>query len=219
MTSPSSIPILLETKDFLVVEKPESLASIRERDREQPSLHHVLQESRGERLFIVHRLDKEVSGVILFARNAEAHRHLNDLFAGREVQKVYVAAVHGVITTAGGSIQKPLRQFGSGRVGVDDRGREAETHFDVEEKWPASTLVKARPRTGRRHQIRVHFYSIGHPIIGDSRYGDQALQRGFPRLMLHAHSLSFTDRGGRRVTVESPLPLSFLQVCEGLKRA
>lgn len=218
MTSFPEIPLLLETKDLLVVEKPELLASIQERDREQVSLHHILQETRGERLFIVHRLDKEVSGVILFARNAEAHRHLNDQFAGRDVQKTYIAVVHGVIPTAGGSIERALRQFGSGRVGVDDRGKRAETHFDVEERWPASTLVKALPRTGRRHQIRVHFYSIEHPIVGDTRYGDQALQRDFFRLMLHARTLSFTDRGGMRVTVESPLPPSFLLACERLKR-
>ena len=212
-----TIPVLLETKDLLAVEKPELLATIPERDREQASLQRLLEEARGEKLFVVHRLDKEVSGVILFARNADAHRHLNDQFAGRDVQKVYTAVVHGVIAGVGGSIKKPLRQFGSGRVGVDDRGKEAVTDFDVEERWPASTLVKALPHTGRRHQIRVHFYSIGHPIVGDTRYGDLAMQSG-TRLLLHARSITFTDRGGKRIILESPLPASFLLACENLKR-
>ncbi len=212
-----TIPILYESADYLAVNKPEAIASIPERRPGTESVLQTLQRERGEKLFVVHRLDKEVSGVLVFARNAAAHRHLNTRFDERAVRKTYLAAVHGVITAPGGSIKNPIRQFGSGRMGVDRNGKPAETDYDVVERWPSATLVKIFPRTGRRHQIRVHFYSVGHSVVGDLRYGNPGLQGRFQRLMLHALQISFLLPTLQRVTFEADPPASFLEICESLR--
>ncbi len=212
-----TIPILYETADYLAVDKPEAIASIPERRPGTESVLQILQRDRGEKLFVVHRLDKEVSGVLVFARNAGAHRHLNRRFDERAVRKTYLAVVHGVIGAPGGSIKDSIREFGSGRMGVDEHGKPAETDYDVVERWPSATLVKVFPRTGRRHQIRVHFYSIGHPVVGDRRYGDSALQVCFGRLMLHALQISFLLPTLDRAIIKADPPASFLEMCEMLR--
>jgi tRNA pseudouridine32 synthase/23S rRNA pseudouridine746 synthase len=211
------LPILYESPDYLAVNKPEGIASIPERLPGSESVLQILQRERHEKLFVVHRLDKEVSGVLVFARNAEAHRYLNDRFSGREVRKTYLAVVHGVLTGDGGTIEKPLRQFGSGRMGVDERGKPSRTDFDIQERWPSTTFVRAFPRTGRRHQLRVHFYAIGHPVVGDRRYGDIAIQGHFPRLMLHALQISFVLSTLERVSIQAGTPATFLETCKDLR--
>jgi tRNA pseudouridine32 synthase / 23S rRNA pseudouridine746 synthase len=203
--------ILYEDADLVAVNKAEGIASIPERNREKGSLVELLSERGEGRLFIVHRLDKEVSGVILFAKNPETHRLLNGQFSGREVKKVYRALVDGVIEKAGGTIDRPIREFGSGRMGIDEEGKASRTDFDVVERFPASTLVRAFPRTGRRHQIRVHFYSIGHPIAGDPRYGERKVQQEYTRLMLHAEEIAFRAPSGRLLRIQAPLPPTFLE--------
>jgi len=212
------VDVLFEDNDFLAVHKPENIASIPERLSGRDSIVHMLRQSRGERLFVVHRLDKEVSGVLVFARNSGAHKYLNDKFSSREVRKSYLAVVHGLIPGEGGSVNRPLRQFGSGRMGVDDRGKPAETSFDVEERLGRYTVVMAYPHTGRRHQLRVHFYSIGHPVVGDVRYGDRALQKKFPRLMLHALTISFVLPSGERIKIHADPPTSFLKCFNQLRQ-
>jgi tRNA pseudouridine32 synthase/23S rRNA pseudouridine746 synthase len=205
--------ILYEDADLIAVNKPEGIASIPERNREKGSLVELFSERGDSRLFIVHRLDKEVSGLILFAKNPATHRLLNDQFSGREVNKVYRALVHGVIERSGGTVDRPIREFGSGRMGIDEKeGKACQTDFDVVERWPASTLVRAFPRTGRRHQIRVHFYSIGHPIVGDPRYGERKVQQEFARLMLHAEEIAFRTPSGRMLRIQAPLPRTFLEI-------
>ncbi len=211
------IPVLYESTDYLAVNKPEGIASIPERLPKTESVLQILQQDRGEKLYVVHRLDKEVSGVLLFARNADAHRYLNDKFSGREVRKTYLAVLQGVLAAAGGSVRQPIRQFGSGRMGVDQRGKASVTDFDVVERWSSMTLVKAYPRTGRRHQLRVHFYFIGHPVAGDLRYGNVAIQSRFRRLMLHALQISFLLPTVERVDLKVDPPASFLEICELLR--
>jgi RluA family pseudouridine synthase len=203
-------PILYQDEDLLAADKPEGLASIPGRGPDRDCLTARLAPSFG-RLFVVHRLDAEVSGVILLARNAAAHRALNDQFAGREVRKTYCAVVHGLVRPDRGRIDRPIRAFGSGRMGIDaGRGKPSVTEFAVVERLARFTRVTAWPLTGRRHQIRVHFYALGHPIAGDRRYGDKATQPAFARLMLHAASVSFLHPDGRNLTVASPLPETFL---------
>jgi tRNA pseudouridine32 synthase/23S rRNA pseudouridine746 synthase len=209
------IDILYEDKDILAVNKPEGLVAVPERRRLDQSLFEMLCAERAEKLYIVHRIDRETSGVIVFARNAEMHRQLNWQFETRSVEKMYLALVHGVISEDRGEIDKPLRQFGSGRVAVDDqRGKASLTEFRVLERLEAFTLVDIRPHTGRRHQIRVHFYSMGHSIVGDPLYGDKALQDSYPRLMLHARRLTLDNPPGQRLTLEAPIPESFRRVLE-----
>jgi len=207
------IEVLYEDEDLLAVNKPEGLVAVPERRRLDQSLFEMLCAERGEKLYIVHRIDRETSGVIVFARNAEAHRQLNRQFETRSVEKVYLAFVHGIISDDQGEIDKPLRQFGSGRVAVDaQHGKDSITEFRVLERPGAFTLIEARPRTGRRHQIRVHFYSIGHPIVGDPLYGDGAIQHSYSRLMLHARRLTLEQPSGRRLTIEAAIPPSFQKI-------
>jgi RluA family pseudouridine synthase len=168
------------------------------------------------RLYPVHRLDREASGVIVFAKDAETHRHLNGEFDRRAVRKTYLALVHGV-TANRGTIDKPIREFGSGRMGVDAaRGKPSSTQFKVERRLRGYTLVRVHPLTGRRHQIRVHLYSLGHPIVGDKKYGDRAVQSAFPRLMLHAIEIEFALPSGERLRIAAPVPESFSAVLQTL---
>jgi RluA family pseudouridine synthase len=214
-----TIPVLFEDDDLIAVDKPEKLASIPERNPEKISLLKLLTEALHRKLYVVHRLDKQVSGVILFAKTPQAHRHLNTLFEHRQVSKTYMALVHGVIEEAKGTIDKPLRRFGSGRMGEDaERGKPCWTEFAVEARLPGFTLVRVNPLTGRKHQIRTHFFSIGHPIAGDALYGDKALQKIFPRLMLHSSNLRFNLPSGKDVMIESTLPMSFSDVLAGIRK-
>lgn len=211
-----TIPVLFENDDVLAVDKPPGLASNREAG--SGGLPGVLAAERDGRLLPVHRLDKEAGGVILFAKTPEAHRFLNGAFERREVRKTYLALVHGRLRSGRGTVSLPIREFGSGRMGVDAaRGKAAVTEFEVEERFKTHTLVRVRPVTGRRHQIRVHLYALGHPIAGDSRYGDPALRGLAPRLMLHALEISFPLPGGGTATAAAPPPPSFTGYLETIR--
>lgn len=215
--SGASFQILFEDSDIIAVNKPEGLSSITENDIKAVSLHSLLEEKLAQKLFIVHRLDKEVSGVILFAKNSRTHKYINDLFAERKVKKFYTALVQGVIRENEGVIRKPIREFGSGRMGVDDRkGKPSETKYYVVKRFKDYTLLELNPSTGRRHQLRVHLYSIGHPIVGDVRYGDRAVQENFARILLHARSLEFQLPDGKIIFVEAPVPNSFSEMLNTL---
>jgi tRNA pseudouridine32 synthase/23S rRNA pseudouridine746 synthase len=213
------VAILYEDDDLLAIDKPEGLVAVPDRRGRGDSLFETLCAERGEKLYIVHRIDRETSGVIVFARNVGTHRRLNRQFETRSVEKVYLALAYGDIGEDQGQIDKPLRQFGSGRIGVDDRhGKPSSTEFRVLQRLEGFTLVEARPRTGRRHQIRVHLYGIGHPIVGDPLYGDRGVQRFYPRLMLHARRLTLDYPPGRRLTLEAPIPESFDRVLTAVAR-
>jgi tRNA pseudouridine32 synthase/23S rRNA pseudouridine746 synthase len=216
--------ILFENDDIIAVDKPAGLACIAERDREKDNLHAQLSAMYPHKIFIVHRLDKEASGVVIFAKNAAAHRCLCRQFAEHTVEKTYIALVHGSITNDNGKIDNPLRQFGSGRVAVDmERGKPSVTEYKVFERFRDFTLVHAYPITGRRHQLRVHFYSMGHAIAGDPLYGQRETSDESPPaikcLMLHAEKIKFILPFGEQIIIKSPLPESFTQVLEALKKA
>lgn len=213
------IAVLFVSPDVVAVCKPEGTASIPERAGDSACAQALVGAELGERVYAVHRLDKDVSGVLLFARNAEAHRHLNDAFAARRVLKQYLAVVHGSPPADVGRIDAPLREFGSGRMGVDPEvGKASETDFVVLERGPAWALVRLVPRTGRRHQLRVHCYHAGHPIVGDRRYGPPAAQRAYPRLMLHAERIAVDAGGGLApVDIYAPPSPSFLAAWEALR--
>lgn len=219
VTGYQAIPVLFENDDIIAVDKPEKLASIPERNRENVSLLRILSETMERKLYTVHRLDKQVSGVILFAKTPAAHRQLNLLFEHRQVHKTYMALVHGEITGQRGVIDKPLRCFGSGRMGEDaDKGKPSVTEYAVEERLTGYTRVKVNPLTGRKHQIRAHLFGIGHPIVGDTLYGDKSLQKTFPRLMLHALSIRLVLAPvGQDVAVTSEIPISFSEVLRSIR--
>ena len=175
---------------LVVADKPSGMPSVRDASAEDESLHALLADHLGERLLVVHRLDRGTSGLIVFARNPDAHRALSQLFESRTVMKRYLAAVLGHLDPPSGIVDRPLRTFGSGRVAVDPRGKPARTTFRVVERLEGADLVDVRPETGRRHQIRVHLYALGHPVLGDTRYGAPRPVGGGPRLMLHAVELT-----------------------------
>jgi tRNA pseudouridine32 synthase/23S rRNA pseudouridine746 synthase len=217
-SAPPPIPrTLFENESLLAVDKPEGVVSISEAGK--GGLPELLRGVYGGKLYPVHRLDREASGVIVFAKDPDMHRHLNGEFDRRSVRKTYLALTHGIMTANRGIVNKPLREFGSGRMGVDaKRGKPSSTEFKVYERLRGYTLVRAYPLTGRRHQIRVHLYSIGHPIVGDLKYGDRAMQDQFPRLMLHAMEIEFDLPSGERLRIEAPVPESFIAVMEELRK-
>jgi len=207
--------ILYDDHHLIAVNKSEGIATIPERRPGEPSLIKDLSAELNQRLYIVHRIDKDVSGVVMFAKTPEAHRVLCLQFERGTVRKTYRGLAWGQIETDSGVINQPIRQFGSGRMGIDvQRGKRSVTEFTVLERLPRATLVKIQTRTGRRHQIRVHFYSLGHPLVGDLRYGDKAQQQQFPRLMLHASEIQAQLPDGAPVILSAPLPESFTQVLE-----
>jgi RluA family pseudouridine synthase len=190
--------------------KPAGVAAIPEKRDDLCCLSALLSAQLGTPVMPVHRLDKEVSGVMLYALHPEAHRFLNNAFEHRDVHKTYQALVHGIIAEDQGVITRPIREFGSGRMGVDDlKGKPSETRFTVIKRADRFTLVELSPQTGRRHQLRVHLYSIGHPIVGDTRYGDKALQAGFSRLMLTSTGIDLTLPSGKRLLIENMIPGDF----------
>ncbi|HEY1338465.1 MAG TPA: RluA family pseudouridine synthase [Bryobacteraceae bacterium] len=155
---------------------------------------------------IVHRLDKDTSGVLLVARTDTAHRALASQFAGRTVEKIYLALVLGGMRSETGRLERPIARDPVRRIRMTARlgsGRAALTEYRVLERFNKFTYLEVRIGTGRTHQIRVHLASEGHPVAGDRLYGGPAAERMF----LHAWRIAFTSpASGKRVTVESPLP-------------
>jgi len=215
--------ILFQDDNIIAIDKPSGLACIVERDREKNNLHSQLSALYPHKIYIVHRLDKEASGIVLFAKNADTHRCLCRQFTEHTVRKTYLALLHGSVAGNSGTIDKPIRQFGSSRVAVDiERGKPSVTEYEVIERFRDYTLVRAYPVTGRRHQLRVHFYSIGHPIVGDPLYGlrDTSNKRRATskRLVLHAEKISFSLPTGEQMIIESSSPEAFTQFIKSLRR-
>jgi tRNA pseudouridine32 synthase / 23S rRNA pseudouridine746 synthase len=200
-----------------VVNKPEGMLSIPGRNSDAECLLTELSGIVSQKLYVVHRLDREVSGVLIFAKDKSVHKFLNDQFSNRQIHKTYLALVHGRIENNEGLIDMPIRQFGSGRMGIDMKtGKSCATNYRVNNRFENYTLVVANPVTGRRHQIRVHFYSIGHAIVGDRQYGDKNLQKQFPHLMLHANKIAFGTPSIPNLEIEAPVPGFFNSALKNL---
>ncbi len=211
------IAVLWEDAHVLAVDKPAGVVSSPRWVHDEGCLPALMQRRGYDRLFIVHRLDKAASGVMLYAKTKAAHAHLNRQFSEREVHKRYIAMVHGDVERSSGRIDRPIRQFGSGRMGVDDqRGAASLTVFQRLVHWEEYTLLHVAPHTGRRHQIRVHLYSIGHPVVGDLRYGERGLQSRYSRLMLHASAICFRTTSGELRRLEADLPEEFKSLVDRL---
>jgi 23S rRNA pseudouridine1911/1915/1917 synthase len=176
---------------------------------------------------IVHRLDKETSGVLLVAKNEYAHEILSKQFKTRQVEKRYLALVHGELSQTEGVIDVPIGRDVRSRTRISTRSnrlREAQTAYEVLERLHRFTYVKALPRTGRTHQIRVHFHYLGHPVVGDKIYskGERekvrdsrkfAAIRKSGRHFLHATFLKFVHpTTGEEMSFESPLPRELEQL-------
>ncbi|MDM7993324.1 MAG: RluA family pseudouridine synthase [Candidatus Fermentibacter sp.] len=205
-SSSGGIVIIADRDGIVAVSKPEGMASVPDRRGSPGDLHSMLQEILGARLYVVHRLDRPTSGVILFARTAPVHRALCMAFQSGGAAKTYHAVVLGHLEDR--TISLPLRRFGSGRVWVDEaRGKPCTTVVKVLEHGTGFTLAEARPHTGRLHQIRAHLAAVGHPVAGDTVYSKDSCV-AWPRLMLHASRIEVQSSGGGAV-FEAPLPEAF----------
>jgi len=174
-----------------------------------------------ERAGIVHRLDKDTSGVILVAKTAEAQDSLRAQFKARAVVKRYLALVEGTLNTPDGLIDAPIGRDPAQRkrMAVVRDGREAVTEYHVLDTYADFSLLEVLPHTGRTHQIRVHLAFVGHPVVGDTVYGRRKPSIKLKRCFLHAASLTFArPDSGELITVEAPLPVALREILDKLPR-
>ena len=184
-------------------------------------LGDLLEGGDPERPGIVHRLDKDTSGLLVVARSEEAQRALAAEVAARQVDRVYLALTSGRLDSRTGTIDAPIgrERRTRTRMAVSGAGsRKARTHFEVLELLPRSSYVEVTLETGRTHQIRAHFDAIGHPLVGDRTYGPGAEAYGLGRQFLHAHRLAFTHPvSGERLEFRSELPEDLKEALRGAR--
>jgi 23S rRNA pseudouridine1911/1915/1917 synthase len=210
------LDVLYEDADVIAINKPAGMVVHAGAGRHSGTLVNAVLHRFGKlstvggelRPGIVHRLDRFTSGVILVARHDAAHRNLAEQFASRQVEKVYIALVHGRLKNDQGSITTPIARDPVARVRMTARlahGRRAVTSYQVLKRFENFTLLEVKIGTGRTHQIRVHLSSVRHPVAGDKLYGAPASDLG--RYFLHAREISFTSPStGQRIQVAAPLP-------------
>lgn len=217
--------IIAETENWVAVNKPSGLLSIPDREGKETSLKTLLKEKYGE-IFTVHRIDKDTSGLIIFAKNEAAHKHLSKQFEDRQTKKIYLGLVTGSPSVKTGRIDSPIAEHPAlnGTMIIHRKGKEALTDYEVLEDFSIYSLVRFQIHTGRTHQIRIHMKDIGHPIVCDVLYGDgkpiliSALKKKYNlsrneleerpilgRLALHAFQLAFKDIDGKSIELEAPL--------------
>jgi 23S rRNA pseudouridine1911/1915/1917 synthase len=227
--SAEDIPLRVLASDgsIVVLDKPSGMTVHPGAGRREGTLAaaliHAFPEIAGvgspERPGIVHRLDRETSGVMVAARSPAAFESLSGQFRDRNVHKIYLGLVWGRMPAAEGCFTWAIgRHVRHGqKISVRTRRpKQAETRYRVLREYRETTLLELRPVTGRTHQIRVHLAAAGHPVVGDGRYGKKGARK-FPRLFLHAHRLSFSHPGtGERVEFESPLPAELEEILRAL---
>ena len=240
-----NIPILFENEHLLVINKPAGLVVHSDGRTDEPTLVDWILENYpdiqgvGENMFIahkgndieinrpgiVHRIDRETSGILVIAKTQDSFLHLKQQFKNRKVEKNYHAICHGRIKQDSGEITEPIgrhaKDFRKKIAGNTARGKVREAHTDylvidryedrkdkkdIQGKYPAYTYVEARPKTGRTHQIRVHLKWLNHPIIGDTLYEGKRSTSFIERTALHAQGISLVDNSGEEISVTCPLP-------------
>jgi len=217
--------IIAETENWVAVNKPSGLLSIPDRMGKDISLKAILKEAYGD-IYTVHRIDKDTSGLIIFAKNEVAHKHLSRQFEDRQTRKIYQGLVIGSPAESAGSLDASIMEHPAlnGTMIIHRKGKEALTDYTVLEDFGIYSFLEFRIHTGRTHQIRVHMKDMGHPIVCDSLYGDgkplllSSIKSKFKlskeeleerpimgRLALHAFQLSFTDLCENTIDLEAPL--------------
>ena len=218
--------LLAETENWVAVNKPSGLLSVPDREGKEVSLKQLLQKKYGK-IFAVHRLDRDTSGVILFAKNELTHRELSQQFEQRTTIKIYSGLVVGKPEPLTQLIDSPIKEHPgiAGKMIIHRNGKPAQTEYTVVETITPYSWVSFQLHTGRTHQIRIHMQSLGFPLVGDPLYGDgqpvllsrfkskfklskqdEAEKPLLNRLALHASILKFQEKDGSQVTIEADLP-------------
>ena len=230
--------IILENEHFIVINKPPGLLSIPDREGKEISLKEILQQ-KYEQIFTVHRLDRETSGIIVFAKDAETHKFLSQAFEERAVEKYYAGIVVGTLPDKQRTIDAPITEntVKRGVMIIHKRGKPAVTDYTVLEEFGKFSFVQFQIHTGRTHQIRVHMQYVGHPLVCDEVYGDglpvkiSSFKRNYKlskneeeerpilaRTGLHAQRLRFTDMNGNQYDLEAEMPKDMRALLQQLRK-
>ena len=231
--------IIFENEDLVVLNKPHGLLSIPDREGKEVSLKQILQEKYGD-IFTIHRLDRNTSGVIVFAKNEQTHREYSQLFEDRKTEKYYTGIVVGSPVNKTGTINAPIAEntVTRGVMLIHHRGKESITDYEVIKDFKIFSWMKFRIHTGRTHQIRIHMKHIGHPLACDELYGDgkpillsSIKSKKFKlskdvleerpllnRLALHAQTLHITDSKGQQFDWEASIPKDMKATISQLKK-
>ncbi len=231
--------VLFEDDDIIIVNKPPFFLTVPDRYSPQKNNIYAWLNSKYGKVFIVHRLDKETSGILVFAKNEEAHRDLSRKFEARDVKKIYLTLLDGVVHHDEGEIDKPIILHKNGhRMVVSRNGKQSVTAYKVVDRYKDFSLVEAQIKTGRMHQIRIHFESIGYPLAVDSIYGrregfllseikkrkyklgkEQDEKPLISRVILHAYKLSFVHpTTNELMDFQADLPKDFSAVVKQLDK-
>ena len=231
------LDVIFENEQFIVINKPAGLLSVPDRTQSQVSLKDLLIQKYGA-IYTVHRLDKDTSGVIVFAKDEAAHKELSLLFEGRDIEKFYLGLVHGSVSNETGSIDAPIMEHPAknGKMITHAKGKPSLTDYEVLENFRIYSWLKFRIHTGRTHQIRVHMQHIGHSIVCDELYGNPApvlissLKRNYhlskkeeterpilSRLALHSYQLNF-KLNDTQYNFEAELPKDLKALLQQLRK-
>lgn len=234
----NNLQIIFENDDFVAINKPAGLLTIPDREQSEKSLKEILKDKYGT-IFTVHRLDKDTSGLVIFAKNETAHKYFSKLFEDRKVEKYYLGIVLGSPANITGSIDAPITEHlqHKGTMTVHRSGKQSLTTYEVIDANKNFSLVSFQLHTGRTHQIRVHAKHIGHPLACDPLYGDgkpillSAIKKKFKlskhdveerpmvsRLALHSYKLSFEDMNGNKMELVAEMPKEFRALMQQLKK-
>jgi 23S rRNA pseudouridine955/2504/2580 synthase/23S rRNA pseudouridine1911/1915/1917 synthase len=230
--------IVFENENLVAINKPSGLLTIPDREGKDISLKKLLRDKYDE-IFTVHRLDKDTSGLVIFAKNEQWHKHLSQQFETRETKKIYNGLVLGSPFQTSGTINEPIAEHPTkkGLMTVYKKGKESITEFEVLQKFRLYSWMQFKILTGRTHQIRVHMKFLGHPVVCDDLYGDgkpvfiSQLKSRYKlskfeeeerpllnRLALHSFQLSFTGINGEAFNLEAPLPKDLRATLNQLKK-
>ncbi len=231
------LDILVENDWFVVINKPAGMLSIPDRMQSERSLKDILMEKYGN-IFTVHRLDKETSGIIVFAKDEDSHKQLSQLFEGREVKKFYLGLVNGTLINQSGSIDAAIMEHPAknGSMVINVKGKPSLTDYEVLEDFRIYSWVQFQIHTGRTHQIRLHTKHLGNSIACDAIYGDgkpvliSALKKRYnlakkeeeerpilSRLGLHSYRLQFVFNEQEYI-LEAPLPKDLTALLQQLRK-
>ncbi|MBC7889624.1 MAG: RluA family pseudouridine synthase [Ferruginibacter sp.] len=234
----TDISTIFENDHFIVLNKPAGVLSIPDRVQSEPSLKDMLTDKYGS-IFTIHRLDRETSGIILFAKDEATHKYFSKQFEERTVEKFYLGLIHGAMPEKTGSMDGPIMEnpVFKGQMVINQKGKASLTDYEVVEELGKYSLVKFQIHTGRTHQIRVHAKNIGHPIVCDPLYGDgkpvllSSIKKKYKlskhdleerpmlnRVALHSFQLKFKDAEGKDFDLVAEMPKDIRALVQQLKK-